>query len=241
MNNATELERKIASALQTNHITCIHATLHPELDIDNSVGLYHVEEFLSFLQAENIKTVFCSCLEITAEDYYITDDTLIECMGHYKAENLSSLVRREITLYNKKIEKYDFDSLQQLLYFVIFNGFLIYYIFEDSVPFDNPSEVLEGIIAANEGELAKEQERRKAEIKELKEKLKQQILSDPEFAKMTNQKLRRSYTYELWSNLSGEYAPLKKYWTTGGGCWNAAMQDFIDLIWAEYKQNKKDR
>ena len=241
MKNANELEQKIASALQTNHITCINATLYPELGQDNSVGLYHVDDFLSFLQAENIKSVFCSCLEITADDYYITDETLIEQMGRYKAENLSSIVRKEIATYNKKIDRYDFGSLRHMLYFVIFNGFMIYYIFEDSVPFNDPSEVLENIIAANAGELAREQEQRKAEINALKEKFKQQILSDPEFAKMTNQKLRRSYTYELWTNLNGEYAPLKKYWTTGAGYWNAAMQDFIDLIWAEYKQSKKDR
>lgn len=239
MNSARELDKQLADALQECNIICINAILSPELEESNSVGLNNSAEFLAFLQAENIKSVFRSCLEITADDYYINHDTLVDFMGNYKAENLSNIVKHEIAAYNRKLEKYNFNNLLQVLYFALFNGFIVYYIYEDTVPFGNPSETLEAILASKETELEQEKEQRRDAVEALKRKLKQQILADPTFAKMTNQKFRRSYALELWNKLSGEYKPLKQYWSTPAGYMGYAVVEFVELLWSEYKQSKK--
>ena len=241
MINAKKMDEQVVCELDNKGVACINVTLSPKVESDNSVALSDTNAFLRFICSENIKSVFRFGFEISADDYYIDDDIIDDCIGYHRAENLNSIVVRDIEKYNRKIDKFGFEELQQIMYFVLFNGFVVYTIIADSVPFDSPEEALEDILASNEDEIARAKEAQKIQVQSLKENLKQQILADPIFALQTNQKLRRSYAYELWTNLSDEYAPLKSYWTTGNGFMKSMVAEFVDLVWAEYKQNRKTK
>ena len=234
MISAHALDGQLVEVLKANNIACIHSLQYPELNDNNSVGLNNISEFLAFLQAECIKSVFCYRFEITAEDYYIDDETIEDRIGSC----LDDVVYREVATYNNLVAKHNFSDLLQACYFVLFNGFIVYYTIADSAPFDDPCEVLEHIIDSTKREVAQKREEQHQAILPLKEKLKQQILSDPAFALQTNQRLRRSYAYELWINLNGEYAPLKQYWSSSGHM-KSQVIEFVDLTWAEYKHSKK--
>lgn len=217
---------------------CNNVTLPPQLG-DNSIGFGDINEFVSYISNNNIKTILYCTTSETIEDYMITESTIKE-LGLVRTIEGCEQIIKEINKYNKGLEKIDFSKYITSIYFVLFNGFVLYYIVADDVPFLNPEDKLSEIVLSEEANITKEQKKRKEKITLLKEKLKQKILNDPKFFAATNKDLRRIYITDLLKNLESEYAPLKNHWINRDDITYRSARDFIETVWSEYKYaNKK--
>lgn len=216
---------------------CNNVLVPPMLG-ENSVGFGDVEEFISYISNNNIKTILCNTSTETIEDYIITETTMKELDVYYIVDDCAPIIKK-VEKYNKKLEEIDFSQFSTSIYFVLFNGFVVYYILADNIPFLKPEDKLKEIILSEEENIAKEQEKRKEKIAILKEKLKQQILNDPKFFAATNKDLRRVYISDLLRSLGSEFATLKSLWINRGDVTYRSARDFIETVWSEYKYTNK--
>ena len=225
-----------------NRIICFKSTLLPSIEENNTIHFTDYNEFICFLKNENIKSIFLTSFPIMIDNYYITDDIVEEELGSYKAENLSKAVIKAIANYNDYIEQYEeqLKDLKSNYYFVAYNGFILLLHLSDRISLSNPDEQLQKILVDTQDDTQKEKEQHKLLIETLQEKLKQKILTDPNFYKATNQRLRKEYIYNILAKQGVEYEPLKKYWLSPYSD-NALLGalNFIDLLWKESKDNNR--
>ena len=98
------------SLLRQNGFFCNKVLLPPQLE-NNSVGFGDIEEFISFLKNNNIKTVLYNTIYESIEDYLITEellqefrlDDIIEDMT--KKFNLQKEVEEKSTIIRKHIKE----------------------------------------------------------------------------------------------------------------------------------------
>ena len=225
------------SLLRQNGFFCNKVLLPPQLE-NNSVGFGDIEEFISFLKNNNIKTVLYNTIYESIEDYLITEELLQEFRLDDIIEDCGQIVEK-IASYNNELECVDFTKFATNIYFVLFNGFVLYYLVEDDVPFLSPKDKLNEILLTEETNIIIKREKNKEKISFLKEKLKQKILSDSKFFIATNKDLRKVYITDLLKSLGKEFEPLKRHWINGNDIVYKGARDFIEIIWNEHKYDKR--
>lgn len=228
--------------LERQKIRCFDVGLPPHISDKNSIAFVDYNEFVAFLRSENIKSIFCASFPIEIEDYYITDEMLCSAIGGDEAERCPQPIVKAILEYNSNIERYkhQLSQLKENLYFALFNGFVVYIILNDKIDLADPRIQLDSILASKQAEINAEKEQQQLLFEEQKANLKQKILADPAFHQCTNQKLRRAYIDALIPRLGNEYSLIKKKWKGfNTGFTFVDARNFVDLLWNEYKENKK--
>lgn len=194
-----------------------------------------IDDIIKFAKESNINTIFF-------EYYYYDKDYFKIELEKYEEEypeEIINIMKNDIIEYNNKIDKIDFETPIRLLIYCLYNGY--------SVAIEQKNEWGEGYkesIVSGEEQMEnffqKYQDKlenyinEKEKQKEVElEKLKQIIFEDEQFQRSTNKELRYAYI-NAFLKKNSKY--LQLFGDHGIGAYR-----WIETIWREYKDMKKDK
>ena len=194
-----------------------------------------IDDIIKFAKESNINTIFF-------EYYYYDKDYFKIELEKYEEEypeEIINIMKNDIIEYNNKIDKIDFETPIRLLIYCLYNGY--------SVAIEQKNEWGEGYkesIVSGEEQMEnffqKYQDKlenyinEKEKQKEVElEKLKEIIFDDEQFQRSTNKELRYAYI-NTFLKKNPQYFQLFGEHGIGAYRW-------IETIWREYKDMKKDK
>ncbi len=204
--------------------------------------LLTIDNFFDFVHFQNIQTIFGTEIYDDAEDYFITENVIVEAMGRYATKKFAHIVENEIKQYNEAVSKINFTIPYSYIISCLYEGKCFYVNVKinrnvDESFLTNPDEKMQEIIAKNENTIAEERNETKKVVEKLKKELKEIIVHDNKFLLCTNRQMRFNYIKELLTNgLNEKFEPLKELWLadTLRGIYQEPI-DFVELIWRELK------
>lgn len=212
----------------------------------NGFRFFTITQFVEFLKNCDIKNCFLSTAYSSIEDYMI-DEQMVEDAVDIES-NLGQKVLKKVKEYNNSLRFVDFSVPEEILVVALYEGKYFYFEYFHDVCLDNlpllqPEDKMEEILNLFNEELYIERSRKKEVIEQQMEKLKQYILTDPDFCLCKNKELRKNYVKELFKNKIGsEFKELKAYWShvmeTGDLYIYKGAFHFIELLWNGRKSNK---
>ena len=227
---------ELINSLQEENFTVYRTNLRAEI-INHGVEFVQFGDFLHFAHDAKVSSIFLHEMFDSIDEYYISEES-IERYYDYAEK----IVRKEVEKYNNNLWKIDFDSPVMIIIAYLVEGAFFYTVFDNELSLDGEplvpaKEKLQEIIDKHYDEILIKREETEQEIIRLKTKLKQEVLLDDEFYKCTNKHLRYSYMSNLYrQKLKGDFAKLKKYWESPGlAAFTKDAEDFIELVWREYK------
>lgn len=200
----------------------------------------NIDSLITFAKSNDIKSIFYYYTYYDKDDYIIKDENIDEEIGKkldYFEQGLIDSFMAEVEEYNKQAAGMDISKPFELCFFTIYQGYLIGGYYQDDYLYPGDSEdyydklleLVDKYFSEEEYMKQREQERNESKQKriELLNRLKEYILSDPEFHKCTNDRLRHLYKSHLYRTNKDyfEYRNNEPY--------NSVM--FIDALWKEHK------
>lgn len=194
-----------------------------------------IDDIFKFAKENNINTIFFEYYYYNKEYFKIE----LEELEKKYPEEIIKIVKKDIDEYNNKIDKINFETPIKLLVYCIYNSYLV------AIEQKNEwgESYKESIVSGEEqmeNILFKYQEKlenyisEKEKQKEIKlEELKQVIFKDKQFQRSTNKELRYAYINDFLKNHS---AYLQLFGEHGIEAYR-----WIETIWREYKDIKKDK
>ena len=156
-------------------------------------------------------------------------------------EEVPSVVKKAVKEHNRKVKNIDLSLPAQLSVFCLYEGHAIGINITD----DNIAEIMvaRGSVVEEAYGFAEEAEETATERterrKKLHDELKELIMNDAEFGKMTNKELRGSYFRTLLEKPENKkYAEIFRFDRRGGPIW--VMREFQAVVWNEYKEKWKN-
>ncbi|WP_195429269.1 hypothetical protein [Clostridium sp. D46t1_190503_E9] len=210
-----------------------------------------ISELIRFCKVNNIKNVFYTYGYYDKVDFIIGDEFEEEL-----EEEIYSLMQNDIKVHNKQVEKIDFSRPNILIVFTIFEGYNITFIEDENwieehgvVEAYQKIEELKGKYEEKIYELeekqaemeAIEKAKKEKELKDLREEFKEFLLNDDEFKMSTNQRLRRSFSHNLFKRTdTKKYEVLfekKNLYEDSYYVDITRVFNFVEVVWREYKSN----
>lgn len=213
--------------------------------LDKSIMFDNIDEFFDLAKLSNIKQMYIMPVYDDIENYLISDETITDVLGQYVGKDILECISPKIGEYNSVINKIKIEHPTLIFLSCIYEGqvFITCLDNKNSLITDklsDPNDALKVILTEKENQLLDIKKKKEDIIKKQQEELKKYILNDKEFYLSTNQHLRYSYTYNLFRNKLGEnYAELKAIWCSEYGLATKQAQDFVELLWKEYRKKKK--
>ena len=198
-----------------------------EDDIPNMIHLEENEipELIRFAKANKISSLMYCYRYYDKEAYIIHEDALLK----YDARIISA-IEADIQQHNRQIDKLDFNKPLLLYVYSLYEGFAVSIIQEDfwldEIDIPNNDERLDELTGKCKGLIEEIRNEKNKEKDDQKNKLRELIVSDPEFYKCTNQRLRRSFILKLLDD-KDEFASAFDYY-------NEPIE-FVELLWKEQK------
>lgn len=208
-------------------------------------------EMIRFCKLNNIKNVFYTYGYYDKADFIISDEFEDEF-----DEEIYSLMKNDIKAHNDKVEKMDFSKPNILIAFVIFEGYNVTFIddcnwmeeYEIVEAYEKIEELKEKYeekiceLEERQAEIkAMENEKKEKELEGLKEEFREFLLNDDEFKMSTNQRLRRSFSHNLFKRTDAtKYKPLfekKNLYDDGYFIDIMRVFNFVEIVWREYKMS----
>lgn len=194
-----------------------------------------IDDIFKFAKGNNINTIFF-------EYYYYNKDYFKIELEKYEEKypkEIINIMKNDIIEYNNRIDKIDFETPIKLLIYCIYNGYLI--AIEQK---DEWGEGYKESIVSGEEQMeiffGKYQERLENYIEEREkqkeidlEKLKQIMFDDEQFQRSTNKELRYVYINAF---LKKNYKYMQLFGNHGIEAYR-----WIETIWREYKDKKRDK
>ena len=152
-------------------------------------------------------------------------------------KEILSIFQKEFYSYNQKIENINFNEPISLRIYCMYQDMMLtvekfdYYYIEQELC--SPEETCRSIILNYEEEIKQQDNKIWENIQQERKKLKEMILSDEEFHRCTNKTLRKTYGNKIIKNNS-KYKKL--FLNNGHGWYDVPIDDYIELLWREYKE-----
>ena len=195
----------------------------------------NIDDILKFAKENNINTIFF-------EYYYYNKDYFKIELEKYEEEypeEIINIIKKDIIEYNNKIDKIDFETPIKLLVYCLYNGYSVAIeqrdewgecYKEDIVSGEDEMEIIfETYQNRLEAYITEKEKQKEIELENLKEI----IFDDEQFQRSTNKELRYAYI-NTFLKKNCKYLYLFGEHGTGAYRW-------IETIWREYKDMKKDK
>lgn len=235
MNNLNDIKNKI----EKENVKFFCVGISSDV-LTNGIDLFNLNNFIDFIKSVKINVVFGCELFEAAEDYLITNEIIEFELGKYKAEEIHNIIINDIEIYNKKIEEIDFNIPFMFVIVCLYEGKYFFVKIKvdrgiDESFLKDPKEKLFEIILTKEENIQNQKQKVEKIINQLKKELKEIIISDENFLKCTNRRLRMNYIKDLLRNkLDEHFEPIKKIWVadTIKGIYQEPI-DFVEILWRE--------
>lgn len=231
-------EKELIDKMKKEGINCFSVTSPKELDRDHMIYLENndIDEFIKFVQLNNINSIFYKYYTFNPEFFYITEE-LAEDID----DDIVNLLKNDIEEWNKQIDKVDFDIPVELFIFCMYESHYITINYHNEF-WNNQmtaKEKLLELLESNANKVENIREKREEEDEQLKEELKEYILNDDKFILCTNKNLRKDYMYELYKRKDIEKFK-NLFWQQGGYFKGTDVAiNFIELVWRIHKENER--
>jgi len=228
-------ENEIYTIFNANNINAYETKTALDEDVDIVLKTDNVDDFIDFLQKNDVNTVFFNYVYEDKECYYIEDedmDTEVPYIDTPIYDDYKKTFSEEKSKFNKRISHCDFSKPTYLSIYCIFNGLQVGMIQQDlwinkvpdkfdflinlSLEFDKKYQVWK----------EKLEEDNNIKYEEAFNKLKKHIDFSEDWYICTNQQLRRSYCYELIEQYEKEY---------GVRLFDFEVRDYLEKKWNERK------
>ena len=226
MRTKEQLER----VLEELQLDC-YETLS-DITEERAVQMLGFEELCSFAKRKNIDTVFYYFDYIKAEELQI-DDVVIRKLNI--DGEMIEVAQTGFDDYNESVLELDYSRPYRLITYCLYQNFALYAVEEDlwfeEMGFGNPYIAANRILNELSNAIIEKKKISDSIRMEKREQLKKRILQDEEFARCTNQQLRRVYASKLFKDREVQelfYAPLY-------GNYDIRISDFVEDIWREHK------
>ena len=204
-----------------------------EINEDEAIQLVEFEQLCTFLKKHKIDTVFYRFEYMDAEDLQITDQVLNDLNVD---DEIIEVMQKTFEKYNNAIMGLDFSRPYYLTVNCLYQGRTIYieesdYWFEEC-GYGHPKKMAVSMIKEKLNDIASKKEAASVRRRELREQLRERILTDPSFHKCTNKEFRREYTRKLWDE--GKHIQ-GLFYSEKHGRYDISIDTFVEDIWREYK------
>lgn len=222
----------IKDMITTHGMTPIEVS-HYQIDNKVYIAVDTPMDFIDLVSSWNEKYIYLSTRNYLLEDFLIPDDWYDEYPKDFV---------KEVRVYNKKIKSLDMDRPKQTMLFVLQNGVMIIHEIIDpwieDLGFKFAEDQIEELEAAYYSEIKKIKHKVKNQDQELKQQLREYIMSDPEFAHKKNQESRYWYFHEVMER--EEMSKYRDLLMPYGAPHTGKVKMFMDEAWRLLKQRKEE-
>lgn len=175
-----------------------------------SIIFLEEEEFIKFLNNNDIKNIFYEEPNYDIDDYTIDEDMYIDLKEKYSLELYKNIEKR-IKKYNKELKKIIESKNQEITLVVPYQyNYIWYYTNRDDSNLEDPDEALEEILDEFGEEINQENSFNK-KVNSQKKQLKKIIIRDNDFNACVTNQMKEDYLLKLLEcNLCNEFDELKE-------------------------------
>lgn len=204
-----------------------------------SIQLLNFDEFCRFVRSHNIDTVFFHYCYAAPEELQITDDVIAQLKLD---SDVLEILQEKFDEYNQSVLQLDFSKPYSLTLYCTHQGFIFYIDADDywfrEAGIEMPQTAAVKFVDEHLSDIMKKKNSSNDLRLQKREELRQQILTDPEFHKCTNQNSRRVYSIKHFLN-NEELTSL--FFNEQHGLYDISITTFLEEVWREYKQKKGEK
>lgn len=205
-----------------------------------------IDDLIEFSKLNLINVLFYSEYLYDSSFFYITEDMVAQELMKIglrefdSQEKIIKLIGEMIDNHNDKVDKAGFEKPHECRIFGIFESNFIGIIDSDTwldeLDLETGTEALRNILIEKEELVFQVIEIEKRDHLKLLELLKTKILSDSEFIRSTNQRLRRNYIYSYANREENIY--FKNLLLEENGVLTEVASNLVESLWRELKEHK---
>lgn len=206
------------------------------IQIENKIELDNIEELIKFAHNNSIKDMFYFYYYLVCHELLINEKVVNKFRIN---QETIMILEKEFMEYNKNIVKLDFSNPVGVTVYCVFNG-IVFEVDENDcvvgIDIESPEEACQKIIKKHFEKVKAYEEENSVDIQEQRKQLKEEILNDKEFYRCTNVSLRTSYANRV---IRKNDVNRKLFMKESGEWYDIPINDFIELLWREYKDISK--
>lgn len=194
-----------------------------------------IDDLIKFSIANNIKTLQYM-IRYTSLDAFLIMESEVRISKI--PEGLQDEIWYEIEKYNEELSKLDFDRPYSIIIYCLheshFFGIIDYDLWFQNEKISFPSDKLEQLLDDYKIRIEEKKELEKKQMEILKDEFKNLLLSDPNFLKCSNKKLRDKYVQKAFEK--PEFEKYKKAFEPQGRKLHTVYaKAYVELFWSEYR------
>lgn len=203
---------------------------------ENKIELDSIEELIRFAHNNNINNMFYFYYYLNGRELLIDEKVVNKFRIN---QETITILENEFMEYNKNIVKLDFSNPVGVTVYCVFDG-IIFKVDESDciigIDIEAPEEACQKIIKKHLEKIKEYEKENSVDIQGQREQLKEEILNDKEFHRCTNGSLRTSYANRV---IRKNDVNRKLFMKESGEWYDIPINDFIELLWREYKEISK--
>lgn len=216
-----------------NELSLDYYEMISDINEDMAIQLVDLEQLCRFIKKHNTGTVFYRFEYPSADGLQITEDVLSEL---HIDDDIIEVMKEDFNEYNRSVSNLDFSRPYLMSIGCLYQGHMVYimesdYWFEDW-GYGHPKKMALSMIEKKLEDIESKKKESYQKREEMRDRLRERLLADPNFHKCTNKELRRAYTRKL---CNADRSIQDLFYSPTHGVYDIMIGAFIEEVWKEYK------